>query len=65
MDGFETLVKSEPWIALQKAEEAVFQAQRVFEKTGFSSDCILAARRDLTDANNQLRRHFKVKAYKP
>lgn len=59
MDGYEILVKTDMWAALVKAREALFELQAAMERHGFHSDHAFAARGCVTDAENQLRLHFK------
>ena len=59
MDGLTTLMNTSMWNKLKSAKEKVFELQRDFERNGFSSDFVYASRCKLTDAENQLRQHFK------
>ena len=62
MDGYEVLIGTDMWIKLRLAQEAAGVAQQAFEESGFAADEVFAARSKLTNAENQLRWHFKHKA---
>jgi hypothetical protein len=59
VDGFDVLVKTPMWAALQRANDAAFDLQRSMEKNGFAGDFAYAARLKLGEVENQLRHHFK------
>ncbi len=59
MDGYDVLVKTDMWRALEKAKDAAFELQHVMERNGFHSNNVFQARCGLTDTENQLRHHFK------
>jgi hypothetical protein len=60
IDGFLECVDSPQWKALKRAQSAVHELQVALEDDGFVSELAYRARVELTNAENQIREHFKT-----
>lgn len=64
MDGYEDLIKTASWAALDRANSAVFELQQTLksEQFTYASDLAFDARLLLTDIENHLRHRFKFQS---